>query len=59
MKVYGEIGPKKILKFQSVWLYKYSPNYDSKATKSYIVISLQVIVLQSYTLDVVDKLVLV
>ena len=27
MKVYGEIGPKKILKFQSVWLYKYSPTY--------------------------------
>ena len=25
MKVYGKIEPKKILKFQSVWLYKYSP----------------------------------
>ena len=30
MKVYGELGPKKILKFQSVWLYKYSPIYDTK-----------------------------
>ena len=35
MKVYGEIGPLKILKFQSVWLHKYSPIYNVRVEEEW------------------------